>query len=156
MNNLSYFEMIKDINNLLSKYNKDEIITAIIEEYTKDSVQNCQSLLDFIPKIAKHSMSILEKEISKKNTALYMLMIQNDIKIEGNEKAYFATMIPVCLTYFPKGKAEGGGKTEKDYFDLFCKLFKNEKAFSWERDKDWADRFGYSEYLRLVESQLEE
>ena len=156
MNSLSYFEMIKDINNLLSKYNKDEIITAIIKEYTKDSVQNCQALLDFIPKIAKHSMSILEKENLKKDTALFSFMIQKDIKVEGNERAYFAIMTPICLVYFPKGNAKENSTAEKEYFDLFCKLFKNEKVFSWEKDKDWADRLGYSEYLRLVESQLEE
>ena len=143
-----------EINNLISCENSREIIRNIIETYSKESANNCQFLLNLIPDIANRSIHILEKERMEKSQAIFMMMFERTAEIKGNEEAYFASMIPVCKTHFPEGNAKRCSQAEKDYFNLFCKLFKNKKAFSWKRDKEWANAYGYSDYLRLVEKQM--
>ncbi len=145
-----------EIKNLLSSENSREIIHNIIEEYSKSSVNNCQFLLNLVPDIANRSIHILEKERMEKSQAIFMLMFERMAEIKGNEVAYFASMVPVCMTYFPEGNAKRRNYAEREYFKLFCELFKNKKAFSWDRDKDWADSYNYTNYLRLVEKQMNE
>ena len=145
-----------EIKNLISYDNSREVIRNIIEEYAEESTNNCQFLLNLIPDIANCSIYALEKEKMKKSQAIFMMMFERIAEIKGNEDTYFASMIPVCMTYFPEGNAKGCNEAEKDYFNLFCKLFKNKKAFSWDRDKDWANTYKYTDYLRLVEKQINE
>lgn len=142
------------IKGLLSTCNPKEVVRTVIIEYTKNSVENCQFLLKLIPEIANHSIQILEKEKMEKSQAIFMMMFEQSVGIEENEDTYFASMIPVCMTHFPEGNAKKHSKAEENYFSLFCTLFKNRKAFSWERDKVWADSYGYTDYLRLVEKQM--
>lgn len=143
-----------EIKNLLSCENSREVICNIIEEYSKESVSNCQFLLNLVPDIANRSIHILEKERMKKSQAIFMLMFERIAEIKGNEDAYFASMVPVCMTHFPEGNAIKRSEAERRYFELFCELFKNKKAFSWNRDKEWANSMGYTNYLLLVERQM--
>lgn len=144
------------IKGLLSTYNPEEVVRTVITEYMKNSVENCQFLLKLIPEIADHSIHLLNREVARKSHAISMIMFENAIDWKGNEDVYFASMLPVCITHFPEGNAKKCSEAERRYFNLFCKLFKNRKAFSWERDKDWADSYGYTDYLRLVEKQINE
>lgn len=144
------------IENLLSTYNPEKVMRTIITEYAKNSVENCQFLLKIIPDIAERLTHILEQERMEKSQAIFWMMFQRFAQEKGNEAAYFASMVPVCKTYFSNGKVEGRSLVEIDYFNHFCELFKNKKAFSWEKDKDWADSMGYTDYLRLVEKQMNE
>lgn len=153
MNNYYNF-MLDDIKNLLHNYSQEEVIRTIIQEYTKNSIENCQFLLNLIPNIANHSIHILNRENLGKSQAISMIMFQNIVDYKGNESTYFASMVPVCLTHFPEGNAKRCSEAERKYFELFCKLLKNKKAFSWDKDKKWADDYGYTDYLKLVESQL--
>lgn len=144
------------IKDLLSTYNPEEVVRTVITEYMKNSVENCQFLLKLIPEIADHSIQILEQERMEKSQAIFWMMFQRFAQEKGNEAACFASMVPVCKTYFSNGKNEGRSLVEIDYFNHFCELFKNKKVFSWEKDKDWADSMGYTDYLRLVEKRMNE
>ena len=156
MINIADTNMELAIKGLLSTCNPEEVVKTVISEYTKNSVENCQFLLKLIPEIADHSIQILEQERMEKSQAIFWMMFQRFAQEKGNEAAYFASMVPVCKTYFSNGKNEGRSLVEIDYFNHFCELFKNKKAFSWEKDKDWADSMGYTDYLRLVEKQMNE
>ena len=145
-----------NIKLLLASSNSKEVIQKIIEEYTKESISNCQFLLGLIPDIANRSIHILEKESRTKSEAIFMMMFERIAEIQGNEDIYFASMVPVCMAHFPEGNARRRSEAEREYFKLFCELFKNKKAFSWDRDKDWADSYNYTNYLRLVEKQMNE
>lgn len=144
------------IKGLLSTYNPEEVVRTVITEYMKNSVENCQFLLKLIPEIADHSIHFLNREVLRKSEAISMVIFENAIDYKGNEDAYFASMIPVCMTHFPEGNAKRHSEAEKKYFKLFCELFKNKKAFSWKEDKYWADSMRYTEYLQLVEKQMNE
>lgn len=154
MTNITDTNMKLAIKSLLSTCNPEEVVRTVITEYTKNSVENCQFLLKIIPEIADHSIHLLNREVLRKSEAISMVIFENAIDYKGNEEIYFASMIPVCLTHFPEGNAERCSEAERRYFNLFCKLFKNKKAFSWKRDKDWADSYGYTDYLQLVEKQM--
>lgn len=154
MTNITDTDMKLAIKGLLSTCNPKEVVRTVITEYAKNSVEDCQFLLKLIPEIANHSIQILEKEKMEKSQAIFMMMFEQSVGIKENEDTYFASMIPVCMTHFPEGNAKKHSKAEKNYFSLFCTLFKNRKAFSWERDKVWADSYGYTDYLRLVEKQM--
>lgn len=156
MTNITDTNMELAIKGLLSTCNPKEVVRTVITEYTKNSVENCQFLLKLIPEIANHSIQILEQERMEKSKAIFWMMFEQSVGIKENEDTYFASMIPVCITHFPEGNAKKRSEAEKNYFSLFCTLFKNRKAFSWERDKDWADSYGYTDYLRLVEKQMNE
>lgn len=148
-------EQERCISDLLSSKNSKDVVKAIIDEYSTDSVDNCRFLLKLIPDIAHHAIHIIEKERMEKSQAIFMMMYERIADIKGNESTYFASMVPVCITHFPEGHARGRSEAERNYFKLFCDLLKNKKAFSWKKDRDWADVYKYTDYLRLVESQME-
>lgn len=51
---------------------------------------------------------------------------------------------------YPEGNADGYCKAEQDFFAEFKALLHNPKAFTWENSGDWAEGFGYDDYIRLV------
>lgn len=142
------------IQELLKSGEPAEVATLFVEEFTKDSVENCRTLLKLIPTISDKAIQLMSKEVSIRSQAISMLLLESSMDLKRNESTYFASMVPVCMTHFPEGNAKGRSKAERDYFSLFCKLLRDKKAFSWSQDKDWADTYGYTEYLKLVESQL--
>ena len=148
-------EQERCIEELLSSENSKDIVRYMVEEYSKYSADSCKFLLNLIPNIAKLAIHIIEKERMAKSQAIFMMMYERIADIKGNESTYFASMVPVCITHFPEGNARGRSEAEKNYFKLFCELLKNKKAFSWKKDRDWGDTYKYTDYLRLVESQME-
>ena len=71
---------------------------------------------------------------------------------EKDIHAYFATMVPVCQTLFSNGEPENGNLAQKEYFNKFLELFKNKKAFSWNKESDveWAIQYDYYDYLQMI------
>lgn len=142
------------IQELLKSGKHEEVATVFVEEFTKDSVENCRTLLNLILTISDKAIRLMSKEVSIKSQAIFMLLLESSMDVKRNEFTYFASMVPVCMAHFPEGNAKGYSEAEQNYFSLFCKLLRDKKAFSWSEDRDWADIYGYTEYLKLVESQL--
>lgn len=115
------------IKDLLSTYNPEEVVRTVITEYMKNSVENCQFLLKLIPEIADHSIQILEQERMEKSQAIFWMMFQRFAQEKGNEAAYFASMVPVCLKIkkFFLGRRIKIGQIVWDILTIFDSL-KNE------------------------------
>ena len=141
------------LDEILNWQDADEAVMYLIRNFAKNSTANAQLLLSEIPKIAEAMLNRITEIASLHSQASYWLMCQREMEPDKSGM-FFASMLPVCMARFPSGNSEGCCKAEKDYFDLFLTLFRDKKQFSWEKDKGWADMHGYTDYLRIVESQL--
>lgn len=132
-----------------------EAVEYMVKEYSKQSVENTRHLIQFISELSDIMLAHKEKEVGQHRQALFWLIVQKEMD-EGkvDDRQLFASMVPVCMARFPNGTSGGYSTAEKKYFDRFLKLFKNKKAFSWEKDKTWADQCGYTDYLKLVEEKM--
>lgn len=141
------------LNEILNWNDADEAIEFLIKNYAKGNVANARFLLGMIPGIADMAIEKMTEHASKHSQASYWLMCQRGMEPDKSGM-FFASMLPVCIARFPNGNAEGCCKAEKDYFEQFLSLFQDKKQFSWEKDRAWADTHGYTDYLLLVEKQL--
>ncbi len=140
------------LDEVLEWKNVDEAILYLIKNYGKEFA-NAKLLLGTITDIVDTAIGKISEIASQQSQASYMLMLQREMEPDKSG-TFFASMVPVCIARFPNGNSEGCCKAERDYFDLFLTLFRDKKQFSWERDETWANTFGYTSYLRLVERQL--
>lgn len=141
------------LDEILNWQDADEAVLYLIRNFAKNSTANAQLLLSEIPAIAEAMLTRIAERASLYSQASYWLMCQREMEPDKSGM-FFASMLPVCMARFPAGNSDGCCKAEKDYFDLFLTLFQDTKQFSWEKDKGWADTHGYTDYLRMVESQL--
>lgn len=132
-----------------------EAVGFLVKRYSEMSVHHARALLTLIPKVVDEAMGQIGKAAAANEQAAFWLMCQREMKPDNSEE-FFASMLPVCMVMFPSGKPKGRSKAEMNYWNLFVKLLRNPKIFSWEEDQVWADHHGYTDYLKLVESQLKE
>ena len=139
------------MRDLLNDENVELIMETMIKEYSKNSLTRAQNLLNYINKIVSNIITISNKQIQKLNQASWMLVFQKKMD-EKDIHAYFATMVPVCQTLFSNGEPENGNLAQKEYFNKFLELFKNKKAFSWNKESDveWAMQYDYYDYLQMI------
>ena len=143
------------IDEILLRENAKEIVKQLILKYAGLSVDNARELLGMISGIADEAINKVSEKADQNLDAAYSLLQQRCVSQDASE-IYFAMMVPVCKALFSKGKCQNGSSiAEEQYWELFIKLFKNKKNFSWDRDKEWADMFGYTEYLRLLEENMQ-
>lgn len=136
---------------------KERILKTMMKMYAEEGIFNSRELLRFSNELVD---MIIEQEYRRKqelHVAIKMLMFQRSIE-ESHHKEdpgiMFGVMLPVCKVAFPNGKSDIGSVAKEKYFNKFCDLLQNEEAFSWEKDKEWAEDEGYAEYIRLIESQI--
>lgn len=145
-------EMKFILNMILSKENAEEIIDHLLCEYAKQSVNNARSLLNKCIKLSDIALSQCnEKKEQYREAAENMVLLRS---IQDPPSAKLALMLPICKALYPDGKAnEKSSESKKCFFIEFKETLNNHKAFSWKEDKEWADSYGYSDYIRLVQSQ---
>lgn len=143
------------LHEVLKWNNAEDAISFLLRKYSEQSADNAKFLLNAIPQVAELALERSRVVAVENANAAFWLICQRGMKVD-NDGMYFASMVPVCKALFPEGKRKGCSKAESDYFDLFVKQFKNPNVFSWEKDKAWADSLGYTEYLKIIEKQLEE
>lgn len=141
----------KKINELLNDSNVDLIVKYMINKYTENSVSRTQDMIEFINDLTSNIIKYNSIQIQALNQASWMLMFQNEMN-EKDVQTYFATMVPVCKTLFPNGELENENLAQKKYFNKFLELFRNKKAFSWNKqsDVDWAKQYNYYDYLKMI------
>lgn len=141
------------LDEVLKWKDADDAMVYLLQNYARGGVENVRLLLKAIPRIADVAIDQMAETVAMQSQASYWLMFQRNLKPD-NSGTFFASMLPVCMARFPNGNSVGCCQAERDYFELFLTLFQDKKQFSWEKDKRWADTQGYTDYLRLVESQL--
>ncbi len=141
----------KKINELLNDSNVDLIVRYMINKYTENSVSRTQDMIEFINDLTSNIIKYNSIQIQALNQASWMLMFQNEMN-EKDVQTYFATMVPVCKTLFPNGELENENLAQKKYFNKFLELFRNKKAFSWNKESDveWAMQYDYYDYLQMI------
>lgn len=139
------------IRDLLNDEDAELIIKTMIKEYSKDSLIKAQDLLSYIKDVVSNIINISSRQIQELSQASWMLIFQKKMD-EKDIHAYFATMVPVCKTLFSSGEPENGNLAQKEYFNKFLELFKNKKAFSWNKESDveWAIQYDYYDYLQMI------
>ncbi len=143
------------LQEILEWENVNEAVGFLIKQYSELSVHHARALLTVIPKVADEALERVGRVATDNAQAAHWLMCQREMKPD-NSGMFFASMLPVCKVMFPNGKPKSGNKAEMGYWNLFVEQFQNPKVFSWKKDRAWADQYGYTEYLELVENQLKE
>lgn len=140
------------VNMILSNDNVDEIVDCLLSEYAQQSVDNARSLLNKCVKLSDIALFQCNEKKKQYYEAADNMVSLRSIKDPPSVK--LALMLPVCKALYPEGKAnEKSSESKKRFFKEFKETLNNHKAFSWEEDKEWADSYGYSDYIRLVQSQ---
>ena len=130
-----------------------EVIDYMLAEYAKGGATNVVHLLSRIGDLAGVQVAQSEKRVSEYSQAAHWLMAQRELKPDKTG-SFFAAQLPVCMVMFPNGNADGHCEAEKRYFRQFLEAFSDKNQFRWDRDRSWADMYGYTEYLQLVERQM--
>lgn len=148
-------EEISAISFLLGSDNSALVVETIVKLYAKQSVENARSMLGLIQGLSDIALKQINSKAIEYKEAAFWLINQRAIADEA-QATCFASMVPVCKAMFPDGYPTNGSKAETLYFEKFLSLFRNKKAFSWDRDKGWADTYGYTDYLMLIDEQTRE
>lgn len=141
------------IKTLLSQENADDIVRQMVLKYAELSVDNARNLLSMVSGIADKAIKNVSEKASENAQAAFWLINQRKMEQDTNG-TFFASMVPVCKAMFSDGTCDGRSRAEQEYWSLFLEQFMDKKIFSWERDKNWADSYGYTQYLKLVEENL--
>lgn len=151
ISDIQYFEIQK----LLDYENVDELIACLLREYSQRDEKNGLNLLQLLPGIASKLYSqMLDKIGNKERALIYSISIPG---ISPKEKALkFAGMTPVCKEIFPHGfdDFEKSSPDMRKFFLEYIKLFQDDEAYSFSRDKSWSDLCGYTSYLEMIRKQL--
>ena len=142
----------KWLRQIATSQNATDAVEFIVKEYSENGVDNALHLLNLIPKISEILVKKVSNVARNYSQAAFWLMCQREME-DDKDGTLFASMVPVCMAMFPSGNADGKSNAEKKYFEQFLHLLSDKKQFSWEKDKSWADMFGYTDYLRLVEKE---
>lgn len=144
-------EDYEKISAIVQSPNSKDLMENLIKIYASQSVDHATHLIEVIPAVSSAAMQILNKYLVDSCQVSTMLINQRCMEID-KEGMYFASMVPVCKQMFPKGTIEGHSKAQKEYFDLFLKLFKDKKQFDWNNPLDisWAKQYEYYDYLAKV------
>lgn len=145
----------RTLQEILGWDDANEAVSFLIKQYAEQSVHHARELLEIIPKVADAALEKIGQVACDYSQAAGWLMCQREMEPDDTGM-FFASMLPVCKTMFPNGKPANGSKAEMEYWKLFVSQFRKQKVFSWDRDRSWADQYGYTEYLELVERQLRE
>lgn len=137
------------IAEVIQNENAEEMILTLINRFASKSVDNCRVIIRNNDRLIDKMMELQQKQRMEALQAAYMAVLQREFDIT-DYKTYFASMVPVCQVLFPLGTADGECLALKKYFDEFVNLLHNKKAFDIERDKSWAENYGYLDYLILV------
>lgn len=139
------------MNDLLKDSNVDLIIKTMINEYTKDSIYNAQSLISYINSIVSNIIMKTSNDVRDLKQASWMLIFQNEMN-KKDVHSYFATMVSVMKILYPNGLDESANLAQKKYFKNFINLCKDKKAFSWDNKSDieWANHYNYTDYLKMI------
>lgn len=140
----------------MSKRERDEAISTLICEYAKESVDNTTRLLALIPEISRTQVKLLSDKCTDNYQAAEWLMNIQEISPEKiDDPQMLAMMVPICKVMFPNGTCgKSHSKVRQQFFAKFLKLYK--KEFDWQKDRSWAEQFGYKEYLTLIDKNLRE
>lgn len=142
------YKQMSAIHTLLEADNARECVDALLNQYAKESFGNAQYLLSkcqILSEIAFMHCDAARRR--NKNAARWLVKLR---KFEKDPRTILAAMTPVCMALYPEGNADGYCKAEQDFFGEFKALLHNPKAFTWEDSGDWAESFGYGDYIRLV------
>lgn len=150
---LSY-EKQKKLMDILDWDESDEAVEFLNNQYAFRNYANALRLIKSIANISDTLVNKMAEVSGAYAQAAQWLLFQRKMNVD-KEGMYFASMVPVCMAMFPDGTAEGRTLAEKEYFKLFVDLFKDKKQFKWARDAEWARTNGYTDYLRMVERNLE-
>ena len=99
------------------------------------------------------------KIIFIENNNVGNLHIKGESNLLNNSKEKIGTVkidIPNCYIDTNKEIVALSSNFQHTSKKHINKLKNNLKAFSWDRDKEWADSYNYTNYLRLVEKQMNE
>ncbi len=139
------------IDVILASNNAEAIVKKLLLQYAGQSVDNARRVLSYVADVSNAALCQVNKQSEEYKEAGFWLIQQSGIDMDSH--GLFASMVPVCKAMFPNGYPDKGSGCDKAYFRKFVELLHDKRVFSWEKDKDWADMYGYSDYLRLVESQ---
>lgn len=148
------YEQMQAMNTLLEADNARECVDALLNQYAKESFDNAQYLLGKCQKLSEIAFMHCDVARRRNNEAARWLVKLR--KFGKDPKTTLAAMMPACMALYPEGNADIYCKAEQDFFAEFKTLLHNPKAFTWEDSGDWAESFGYADYIRLVLGQEEQ
>lgn len=125
-----------------------DITCQLLDVLSKRSYKAGQQFLDHIGKISSNMISNVLENSCKYKEAADWAIIQQSLTADKRTRLY--TMLPICQVCFPDGNADKCCEAQKRYFKEFVNLLKDRKLFDMSKDKEWADSYGYTEYIQKV------
>ncbi|MCM1220656.1 MAG: hypothetical protein NC548_39825 [Lachnospiraceae bacterium] len=148
------YQIISMLDGMRSE-DQDAAIKQLIKHYASKSVDNTMLLMSLIPEISQTQVSLLSKSCMENYQAAEWLVNLRTMKFDKKDSsAYFAAMVPAAKALFVRGTSEGASGAKQEFFKTFIDLYK--KEFSWDRDRSWAESFGYSEFFKLLDKNIQE
>lgn len=144
---ITYSEMAM-VQTILVSENREEIIRLLMREFSEESAESARKLLNLTVALSDAAIGHYAKGEEEARSAAHWLIQQRSFNDDPDIN--LAVMVPVCKTMFPNGTAKNGTKGDKLYFEAMVKLLTNPKVFTWEKCGEWAEQFGYKDYIELV------
>lgn len=142
------------ISELLCSENVEECVEQLLRMYAKSSYGAAKHLLGQCHELSNIAFDHLMRDRDEtESAARWAIRLRS---FGDDPKTRFAAMVPVCMVLYPAGTAKRCCKGEQDFFAEFVSLLKNPKVFDWGVDGDWADDYGYTDFLKRVFAQEEQ
>lgn len=132
------------VRTLLDAENAEEIMKYIILSYGKESPENMNHLLTFIPEIASAQLNEQQSRISKYSwayeTMLGSRLLENEkkaVKVKKTNRLPFPTMLFGCVAHFPTLQIEGCSAADQSFFNEFLEAVKSKEEFDYTNPEAW-------------------
>lgn len=145
------FKDVELIQNIVDRQDSKEFMDKLIALYCLQSAENCQHLIDTIPNIVNQQITFYANQIVDYRQAANWLIVGKSMD-RKDKHSYFASMVPIMKTMYPKGLSTNESCARIKYFEEFIELMKDPKVFSLnnKEDVEWARQFDYLDYLVFI------
>lgn len=145
------FKDVELIQNIVDRQDSKEFMDKLIALYCLQSAENCQHLIDTIPNIVNQQITFYANQIVDYRQAANWLIVGKSMD-RKDKHSYFASMVPIMKTMYPKGLSTNESSARIKYFEEFIELMKDPEVFSLnnKEDVEWARQFDYLDYLVFI------
>lgn len=142
------------IQHIIHRDDADQLISSLMEEYCKLSVDNCRYVVSLISKVVQTQMKMYDEEMTQYRVAAEMATVLPSIP-DADKHTRFAGMTPTVKALYPSGLTGGESPAQVQYFYQWISLLKDPKAFSFDRSSDaaWAEMYHHSKYIQNMQAR---
>lgn len=145
------FKDVQLIQDIVNREDSKDFMDKLISFYCLQSSDNCQHLVELIPRIVDQQIRVYSEQILDYRQAANWLIVGRSMD-KKDRHSYFASMVPIMKAMYPEGLSKNESLARIEYFEEFIGLMKDPKVFSLnsKEDIEWAKQFDYLDYLMFI------